>query len=40
MIGRYLTYDLHVGPLDEGDEGFLGNDLAAVLPGVVEVDVA
>ena len=28
-----------MGLLDEGEEGALGNDLAAVLPGVLEVDV-
>ena len=34
-----LTDDLHVRRLDEREEGCIGHDLAAVAPGVVEVDV-
>ena len=34
-----LTDDLHVRRLDECEEGCIGHHLAAVAPGVVEVDV-
>ena len=34
-----LTDDLHVRRLDEREEGCIGHHLAAVAPGVVEVDV-
>ena len=34
-----LTDDLHVRRLDECEEGCIGHHLAAVAPGVVEVDI-
>jgi len=36
---RLLTDHLHVSCLDEGEEGPVGDDLAAVLAGVMEIHV-